>query len=63
MTAEERFAIHEILDLHARLKIAERRISYLERDKKTALRRAQKAKEKARYWHGVVLALKARRVA
>ena len=33
-----------------------KRISYLERDKQMALRRAQEATDVARYWQGVVIA-------
>jgi hypothetical protein len=53
MTALERSAIR---DLQARLRLAEERIRYLERDKQIALGRAREARNAARFWHGVALA-------
>ena len=40
---------------HAQASRYERRISYLKRDKTTALARAAEAVNSTRYWHGVAL--------
>lgn len=50
-------------DLQARLRLAERRNRYLERDKANALARVRKLRDEARYWHGVALTLGGRRAA
>lgn len=52
--AEERagFLERELADCQRR---HQRRVAYLERDKKVALARAQKALDWGRYWHGLAL--------
>ena len=55
VTAEQRQAARAIRDLTARLEVANRRIAYLERDKKLALRRAEIARNEARRLHGILL--------
>lgn len=57
MTSQERQVLREIVDLHKRLEVAERRIAYLNEERRRALERAEKATNEARYWHGLVLRL------
>lgn len=44
-----------VRDLRARLRLAEDRIRYLERDKKNALARARTAVDQGRYWYGIAI--------
>jgi hypothetical protein len=59
MSLLERRHANEMGHMETELRRARRRIAYLERDKQTALERARKATDQARYWQGVCISRRA----